>query len=124
MSSSVARHWKDSLDTRRLLFDRFKNSVELGQAEVRSIACINEMRKLIVADSDNIQAQDNYSDNRPYAAALAIYAWSKWLQKRYTLDHWTFARAQKVEQLGGENPMDGILQRFLDQRKITVRDRA
>lgn len=124
LSSNVARHWKDSIDTRRLLFDRFKNCVELDQAQVRSLTCINEMRKLIVADTENIEAQENYSDNRPYAAALAVYAWSKWLQKKYTLDHWTYERAQTVERQGGENPMDGILQRFMDQRKITVRDTA
>lgn len=124
LASNVARHWKDTLDTRRLLFDLFKNYVELDQVQLRSLACLDAMRKLVVSETESIEAQDNYSENRPYAAALAIYAWSEWLVRKLENERWTFNRAQQIEAQGGESVVDGLLRRFMDQRKIIVKDSA
>lgn len=122
LSGNVLRHWKSSLDTRRLLMDRFKNEVESDRARLRSLTCLEHMRKLVISDTENIEAAENYDDSRPTAAALAVNAWVKWALPKLRNDRWTYAHAMEVERMGGEDPVSGLLNRFMQMKKIAVRD--
>ena len=124
LSGNVVRHWKTTLDTRRLLMDIFKNRVESDRAQVRSLACLEHMRKLVVTTGEAVEATTNFDDSRPVAAALAIYAWTEWLERRLVLENFTLARARDIEKQGGEPPMDGLLRRFMQANRITVHDNA
>lgn len=124
LSGNVMRHWKTTLDTRRLLMDRFKNQVESDRAQVRSLTCLKHMEKLVVADTEAVEATSNYDDSRPVAAALAVYAWAEWLERRLILENFTRARALEIEKQGGEPAVDGLLRRFMQANRITVHDNA
>lgn len=124
ISGNVVRHWKTTLDTRRLLMDRFKNIIETDRGQVRSLACLEHMRKLVVTSGESIEATSNYDDSRPVAAALALYAWAEWLVVKLRQDQFTKAHSELIERQGGEAPVDGLLRRFMQANKITVRDTA
>ena len=124
LSGQVARHWHMTLDLKRLLMDRFKNFVESDAARIRSFGCIEQMQRTVIADTENIEPSGDVHEDKVVAAALAIYAWSQWLMRPLLVQHFTYERAQKIEQQGGEDAMDGLLRRFYAQRKITVRDTA
>ena len=104
--------------------DRFKNFVESDAARIRSFGCIEQMQRTVIADTENIEPSGDVHEDKVVAAALAIYAWSQWLMRPLLVQHFTYERAQKIEQQGGEDAMDGLLRRFYAQRKITVRDTA
>lgn len=122
LSGQVVRHWKTTLDTRRLLMDIFKNRVESDVAQIRSLQCLEHMRKLVVVDTEAIEATSNYDDSRPVAAALAVYAWEEWLVRKLQNENYTRKRAREIERDGGESQVDGLLRRFMQANKITVRD--
>ena len=91
---------------------------------MRSLACLEHMRKLVVTTGEAVEATTNFDDSRPVAAALAIYAWTEWLERRLVLENFTLARARDIEKQGGEPPMDGLLRRFMQANRITVHDNA
>lgn len=122
MGGGVMRHWKQSLDLKRLLMDRFKNYWELDLAQIRSLPCLEQMRKIVISDTENIEASGAYHDDKPVAAALGVYAWAEWLVPKLRGQHFTFAHAQEIEKNGGEDAVNGLLRKFMAQRKIVVRD--
>ena len=122
VGGGVMKHWKQSLDLKRLLMDRFKNYVELDQAQVRSLTCLEQMRKIVISETENVEASGAYHDDKPVAAALAIYAWAEWLVPKLRAQQFTLVRATQIEKNGGEDPMNTLLRRFMQEKKIVVRD--
>ena len=122
VGGGILRHWKTSLDMKRLLMDRFKNYFELDQAQIRSLVCLEQMRKIVISETENIEASGAYHDDKVVAAALAVYAWAEWLVPKLRAQQFTLVRSERIEKNGGEDPMNALLRRFMKERKIAVRD--
>lgn len=121
--SNIVRQWKTSpgpSGTKTLLMSRYKNYIELDIAQPRSLALIEEMRRIRI-DGGSIEA-DSGHDDRVIAAALAVYAWGEWRLPELRAQGWTYERAQAIERQGGEAPVDGLVRKFLQAQKISVKD--
>jgi Terminase RNaseH-like domain len=124
MSGGLVRQWKTtpgSTGTKPVLMNRFKNYVELGLAQIRSMTCIEECRRLR-NDGGNIEASTGH-DDRAIAAALAVYAWAEWRIPELKAKGWTYDHAMSVEKHGGEDPVNGLVRKFLALQKIQVKDK-
>ena len=124
LGGGLVRQWKTTpgaTGTKPVLMNRFKNYVELDLAHIRSLACVEECRRLKV-DGGNIEA-DSGHDDRAIAAALAVYAWAEWRMGELKAKGWTYEHAMTVEKQGGEDAIDGLLRRFFAEKKITVKDK-
>ncbi len=78
------------------------------------------MRRVRI-DGGNIEA-DSGHDDRVIAAALAVYAWAEYRLPELRAKKWTYAYSAEVEKKGGEDPMDGLLAKFMKLNKIAVKD--
>lgn len=101
----------------------YKGGFEQGMVDVKSLAQLDEMRTM-ERDKDNplsIEASGSNHDDRVIAGALSYYAWWEWRRGELQAQGMTYARAQQIDAQGGEDPMDGLLRRFLKDKKIIVR---
>lgn len=101
------------------LMARFKDSLELGRLVVRSVPLLEEMRR-IVNDEGYIGAEGAHKDDRVMAAALAHENWQKWMWQRLRGMAHTRERAAKIEQAGGEKPLDKLVMNYLRRAQIAV----
>jgi hypothetical protein len=123
LTGGVVRQWKTSpgaSGTKVLLMSRYKNYVELDIAQPKSLALIEEMRRIRI-DGGSIEAESGH-DDRVVAGALAVYAWGEWRLPELRAAGWTYDRAQAIERQGGEEPMDGLVRRWMQTQKIQVKD--
>lgn len=123
MGGGVVRQWKTSAGptgTKVALCSRYKNYVELDIAQPRSLALIEEMRRIRI-DGGSIEAESGH-DDRFIAAALAVYAWGEWRLPELRAQQWTYDRAKAIETQGGEEPVDGLVRRWLQTQKIQIKD--
>lgn len=117
MGSGLVKQWRTSAENKRALMHRFKDRVELGEARIYSLGCLEEMRG-IVLDEGTIEASGKRKDDRPVAAALAVWAWSEWMRPQLMAEGMTMARAIEVDEQGGEDLVDGLVRRFMQSQKI------
>lgn len=123
LTGNLVRQWKTSAGptgTKTVLMNRYKNCVELGIAQIRSLACIEECRLLRV-DGGSIEAASGH-DDRAIADALAVYAWAEWRMRELKSKNWTHDRSRQIERDGGEEPMGRLMRNFMDKKKITMRE--
>lgn len=121
ISGGIIRQWRTSYDTKRVLMHRHKDMIELGQVEIRSLACLDEHRKITI-DGGTIQASGRGKDDRVVAAALAAYAWAEWRRPELKAQGHTYEYAQTVEEKGGEDQVTALWRRFLKDMKIKMPD--
>lgn len=123
MSGSVVRQWRTTHDTKRALMHRFKDMVELGTCEIRSLNCLEEMRK-IVLDEGSIQASGRNKDDKVLAAALAVWAWDQWRRFELKAAGKTYEHEQRTESQGGPDPVSALWRKFMKTAKIKINDEA
>lgn len=125
LAGNLVRQWKTTpgdTGTKPVLMNNFKNRVEIDAAACRSLLLIEEMRRIRV-DGGSIEA-DTGKDDRVIAAALAVYAWSEWRLPELRSKGLTWERSQTIEKQGGEQAADGLVRRFMQIKKIEIKDRA
>ena len=122
IGGGIMRHWKQSIDTKSLLMNRYKNYWALDLAQIKSLTCLEQMRKIVITDTENIEAQGAYHDDKPVAAALAVYAWAEWLVPKLRASRFTLEHAKEIERHGGEDPVNGLMRKFMAERRIIVKD--
>ena len=69
-----ALHWKTTGQNKLVIFNQLRDGFSLGQIRVRSLECLEEMKK-IVQDGITIKGEGSAKDDRVMAAALATRAW-------------------------------------------------
>lgn len=120
LGGGLVRGWQTTAATKITLMTTFKNYIELEIAHIRSMQCIEECRRLKI-DGGNIEA-DTGHDDRAIAAALAVIAWSQWIQHTLKRQGHTYAHSMNIEKKGGEDPMNGLVRRFMLSKNIQVRN--
>ena len=120
MGGSTIRHWRTNMDNKRAMFHRMKDFLELGLVRIRSMHCLEEMRRIEI-DEGFIAAGGRSKDDRPFAAGLAIWAWDQWRRNEMKNKGITYERAKALEASGGvEDPVQSIMTRFLKDKKIIM----
>jgi hypothetical protein len=119
MSGDLAYHLVMTEDIKRMLMARFKDAVELGRMEIRSLPLIEEMRRL-VNDEGSIEASGGGNDDRAVTAAMAYECWRKWLQPMLIGMKMTQENAMKIDARGGVEPIDKLILNYLRRSNISV----
>jgi hypothetical protein len=119
MSGDLAYHLVMTEDIKRMLMARFKDAIDRGYMEVRSLPLIEEMRRL-VNDDGSIEADGGGNDDRVVTAAMAHECWRKWLQPMLIGMRMTRARALQNDERGGDEPIDKLISNYLRRSNISV----
>ena len=113
-------HWKTTKDSKSWLFNAYRDSFELGRAEVKSTELIEEMRQ-VTNNQGVIGAEGRAKDDRVVAAALAHWIWLQTLKPSLMANHQTYEAARRREQQfipGVQQPVANIVQHFLRKTNI------
>jgi len=121
-NAQLAYQWRSTAETKIWLMNRFKDGFELNRVQIFSLGCLDEMRG-VVLEEGSVEATGRRKDDRPVAAALMFWAWEKWVQPKLIAEGLTWERSQQIEKQGGEDPVDGLVRRFMQARGIRVKDR-
>jgi len=119
MSGELAYHLVMTDDIKRMLMARFKDAVELGRMEIRSLPLIEEMRRL-VNDEGSISADGGGNDDRAVTAAMAHECWRKWLQPMLIGMRMTQENSLAIERRGGVEPVEQLILNHLRRSNIAV----
>lgn len=117
----VVKHWQMTWGLKDNLMTMFKTGVETGECQIRSLACLAEMQRTVVTeDTKSVKAAGSFHEDRVIAGALAFYAWHEWRRKPMIAQQLTMERAEQIEAQGGEDPVEGLVRRFLSKQKISL----
>ena len=83
-----AWHWKSSSERKNTIFSQLRDAFYLGQLRVRSLECLEEMKK-IVQDGLTIKGDGTAKDDRVVALALAVKCWNDWERRNMIAQHRT-----------------------------------
>jgi hypothetical protein len=122
-SSGYVYNWTTSYRNKPDLMNGFRDRYHTEEVVVRSIPLLGEM-KTIVQNGVAIQASGRNKDDRPVAAALACYAWQKWVRVNMMEEGRTFAKesARQTHMLAsGTQVVTNIIPQFFAQK---ARDRS
>lgn len=121
MSGNVVKQWKTSPETRGQLLHKFHDGVMNKRIRIRSLMALEEMRKVVIDHGDGyIGAPAGKKDDRVIASALAYWAWDENIRPGMYVQGLTRARAEQIDEQGGVNPIEGLVERFMKDAKITV----
>lgn len=121
LSGHVVRQWKTSPETRTQLLHKLHNGLLGKRLTVKSLACLEEARKMSIEPDGYISVPSSKCDDRVFGAALAYWAWDENVRSQMFASGLTKERIQKMEEQGGEDPIEGMVSRFLKDAKITVK---
>lgn len=122
LSGGVVNQWRTSFDIKRTLLNRHKDMLERDIVQIRSLACLEEHRKMVIGESGGIAASGRHKDDKVIASALATYAWAEWVAPQMKASGHTYDYVKLVEEKGGEDPVQNLFRRWLKEMKIKVRD--
>lgn len=124
LSGGVVNQWRTSFDIKRTLLNRHKDMMERDIVQIRSLACLEEHRKIVVGEGGGIAASGRNKDDKVIAAALATYAWAEWVKPQMSAQGHTYEYVKMIEEKGGEDIVSNLFRRFLKEQKIKVHDDA
>ena len=101
------------------MMNQFKNGIELGRCYPRSVALLEEMRK-IINDGGHIAAEGRAKDDRVIGAALAYQAWNMFAQPLCKGRGLTRAASDEIDKRGGVEPVDRLIINYLRKQNISV----
>lgn len=119
LSGSVVRQWRTSPETRTAMLHKFKSGIELHRCIVKSLACLEEMRKIVI-DEGHIGAPPGRHDDRVFAAGLAFWAWDERVRPQLLAEGRTLENERRTEETGGIDPVQGLVAKFLKDAQINV----
>ncbi len=128
MGGGYSLHWKTNADTKQLMMNTMRSGYENRKIDIKSEECLSEMR-YVMQDGGAIESQGRSKDDRVIAIALAVMAWSNWMQWDNTARKETYdqSRARESGELRDESPLShGIekyFKRFNNQQKAAGRRR-
>jgi len=73
-----------------------------------------------VSDEGHIAAEGRAKDDRVMAAALAYQGWNTWAQPRLRAIGLTRAKAADIDERGGVEPVDRMIQNYMKRMNITA----
>jgi hypothetical protein len=118
--SDFVYQWLMTENLKAMIMARFKDAFELGRMRIRSVAMIEEMRR-IINDAGHIQAEGAANDDRVIAGALAYECYNRWMRGKLMGMGHTRAHAEVVEKNGGESQMHRMITSFLRRANIAVK---
>lgn len=118
LSSSVLYQFKTSLEIKRRMMNRLKDSIELDRLVIYSQAALDEC-KTIVHDEGSIEAEKGKHDDRVIALGLANFAWLESEQARMRQMGMTYAHALELDKgNAGELQKERIVMDYLQRFKM------
>lgn len=121
----TAFHFETSTKRKIMIFERLRDFVHAKQIKVRSMECIEEMRR-IVRDGDSIKGEGIEKDDRVMALALAVHAWESSERKRMIMEMRSRENEAKRKQLTHQDVYEifntSLMQNFFhERRRATIR---
>jgi hypothetical protein len=117
--SSGMMQWKMSGENKEVLLTKFRDGLDLKRCRVRSVATLEECKK-IVREGSMIHGSGRSKDDRVIANALAHEAWRQWVQPRLIAQGLTLEKAQRDAERGGPQKVEEIVMNFLRTQNIKM----
>ena len=118
-SSGYVHNWTTSYNNKPDLMNGYRDRYHTEEVVCRSIPLLTEM-STIVQNGVAIQASGRNKDDRPIAAALATYAWQKWVRVNMMEDGRTFDKEtarQTTALQAGTQVVSNIIPMFFAEKR-------
>jgi hypothetical protein len=123
LAGGLLRQWVTTPNNKPHLFERYKIGFETGRVKIRSMAALEEHRK-IVRDEGSIGGSGRSKDDRVFANALAYYAWDQWIRPVMSGQGRTYEKERQIEKQGGPDVVNVLMQKFFQMKRIKVPDQS
>lgn len=123
MGGSLAWQWKTTRENKQAMFSAFKDAIELNRCLISSMACLEEMKKVVWQDG-TIEAEGRGKDDRVMASGLAHYAWMQRLRMKLAGRGLTWQRAQDDEAHPKADTARKLVLDYLRTANINIAERV
>lgn len=119
MSGNVLKQWKTSPETRIMLLHKYHDGFNLRRAHVHSLACLDEMRFMMVEDGGYIAVPASKCDDRVFGSALAYWCWDENIRTRLVNNGETREKALARDAGQNDTLESNMVARYMKNAKIT-----
>ena len=120
MGSGYVYNWKTNSDNKQMILNKLRDEFSQSRLRIQSRPALREMEK-VVQDGAQIMAAGAGKDDRVFALALAIEAYTRWLRPALISDGQTYAAvARQEEERAKRNPsgmVPYVVQDFFKRRE-------
>lgn len=121
LTSGVLRQWKSSEEAREQLLHKFRDGLQSKRMIIRSLMCLDEAKSVQITEDGYICAPSGKRDDRVFGGALAYWCWDEQVRNQLAGAGMTRAKVMEIERNGSHDPIEGLVNRFLKDAKISVR---
>lgn len=117
---SRATHFSSNQNTKKTMFNMFKDSFEVARMEIKSLELLQEMRQ-VTNQQGVIGAEGRAKDDRVVAAGLAHWIWAQNLRTQLVANKMSYdlVRRRELTQLpNSHNAVQGAVQGWLKRSRI------
>jgi|SRR5215469_3387270 len=126
MGAGYVYNWKTNSDNKQMIMNKLRDEFSQSRIRIQSRPALREMEK-VVQDGATIMAAGAGKDDRVFALALAIEAYTRWLRPSLISEGQTYAQVSKQEaERGKRNPagmVPYVVQDFFKRRENERYDR-
>jgi len=118
---SRATHFSSNQNTKKTMFNMFKDSFEVGRMEIRSTALLEEMRQ-VTNQNGVIGAEGRAKDDRVVGGGLAHWVWAQNLRTQLVANKMSYDTVKRREATmlpGNMNTVGGMVNSYLKKVRIT-----
>ena len=96
MGAGYCYNWQTTADSKLLIMNQFRDRYSSNELVISSNELLEEMQT-ITQEGSSIEAEGSNKDDRVFAAALAIEAWSRWVRPPMIANGQTFTVVSENE---------------------------
>ncbi len=130
MGAGYCYNFQTTVDSKLMIMNQYRDRYSSNELQIHSNELLEEMQT-ITQEGSSIEAEGKNKDDRVFATALAVEAWSRWVRPHMIATDMTYASVSDAENNPKNNLtgfMEGVItdtfSRKEKQRQIAAFDAA
>lgn len=121
LSGGCLLQWKSTGELRNSVLFKFKDGIDLGRCRVRSLACLNECRVLML-DGGHVYTPPSKYDDRVFGSAMAYWCWDKRVRNRMAARSMTIMSEKKKDDGIDPEALEVLVKKHLREIELVQDD--
>lgn len=112
MGAGYVFNWKTNQDNKLQIMNELRDTYAVGALDLFSVPLLEEMER-VVQEGSEIRAEGRAHDDRVFATALAVHAWTQWVRSGMISTAQTYDKVMEDERINKETPSAGMIGRVV-----------
>ena len=120
LGSGILLQWQTTPRYREQMLHKLNIGIESGRCQIKSLMCLEEAKHMRVEDDGYIGAPPSKRDDRIFGAGMAYWGWDENVRRTMLANKQTKDTVMQKELTGTNDPVQGLVNRYLKNARIDV----